>query len=74
MYYQRNNGICVYLRKDESVLDLIGRFKKKVNKSKILKEARNRQYFIKTSEKKRLKKLKVIYEKNKNKNRKKKGK
>jgi ribosomal protein S21 len=51
----KNNGICVYRKKDEDVNNLIKRFKKKVFKSRILKESKERMHFIKPSDLKRRK-------------------
>lgn len=48
-------GVTVHLRKSESVESLIKRFKRKVGKSGILKEVRDRGEYLKPSVKKRKK-------------------
>ena len=48
-------GISVHLRKGESVESLIKRFKRKVGKSGILKEVRDRTEYLKPSVKRRKK-------------------
>lgn len=59
-YPEENNGICVVRRKDESVEDLIKRFRKKWSKSGISKELKERMYFEKPSDKKRRKRMQSI--------------
>lgn len=59
-YPEENNGICVVRRKDESVEDLIKRFRKKWSKSGIAKELKERMYFEKPSDKKRRKRMQSI--------------
>jgi len=54
------SGICVVKRKDESVEDLIKRFKKKFGKSGITKEVKEKMYFEKPSDKKRRKRSQSI--------------
>jgi len=61
-YYnaQEHTGICVTKREDESIDDLIRRFRKKCSKSGISKELRERMYFEKPSKKRRRKKAQSI--------------
>jgi small subunit ribosomal protein S21 len=59
-YPEENNGICVVRRKDESVEDLIKRFRKKWSKSGIAKELKERMYYEKPSDKKRRKRMQSI--------------
>jgi len=56
-YYEprEHNGICVVRKKNESVEDLLKRFRKKYSKSGIAKELRDRMYFEKPSKKRRRK-------------------
>ena len=49
-------GICVVARDKEDIESLIRRFKKKVNKSGILKDLRKKDYYNKPSMAKRIKK------------------
>lgn len=50
----------VIVRKGEGIDKAIRRFKKKVDSSKILRECKERQEYVKPSVRKRLKKLKAI--------------
>ena len=61
-YYnaEEYSGICVVKRKNESVEDLIRRFRKKFSKSGLAKEIREKMYHEKPSEKKRRKKAQSI--------------
>lgn len=59
-YPDEKSGICVVRRKDETVEDLLKRFRKKFSKSGVSKEIRDRMYFEKPSIKKRKKKLQSI--------------
>ena len=53
-------GICVVRRKDESVEDLIKRFRKKYSKSGLAKELRDRMHYEKPSQKRRRKRMQAI--------------
>ena len=68
-YTEEQSGICVVRRQDETVEDLIRRFKKRYSKSGISKEVRQNLYFEKPSQKRRRKKMQSIrnIEKEKNK-------
>ena len=52
----KEKGITVIKRESESIESLLRRFKRKVNKSEILKEARDRMEYLKPSVAKRKKK------------------
>lgn len=54
-YDPNEKGICVVSRKGESTIDLIKRFKKKYSKSGLNKEVRNKMFFVKPGDKKRIK-------------------
>ena len=60
-YYQKNDpreqGICVATRNGESYTELIKRFKKKYSKSGLNKEVRNKMFFVKPGDKKRMKQV-----------------
>ena len=60
-YYQKNDpreqGVCVASRDGESYTDLIKRFKKKYSKSGLNKEVRNKMFFVKPGDRKRMKKV-----------------
>ncbi|MEM7055570.1 MAG: 30S ribosomal protein S21 [Bacteroidota bacterium] len=53
--------IIVYVKEGEPVEKALRRFKKKLDKTRVLKDLRERRYYIKTSRKRRDKKLKAIY-------------
>ena len=57
---EEQSGICVVRRKDETVEDLLKRFRKKYSKSGVSKEIRDRMYFEKPSDKKRRKRAQSI--------------
>lgn len=57
---QERSGICVVKKEDESIDDLIKRFRKKYSKSGLAKELRERMYFEKPSAKRRRKKAQSI--------------
>jgi len=57
---EEKNGICVVKREGEDIDDLIKRFRKKFSKSGLAKEARERMYFEKPSDKKRRRKAQCI--------------
>lgn len=59
-YEEEQSGICVVRRKDESVEDLMKRFRRKFAKSGISKEVRERMYFEKPGQKKRRKIMRSI--------------
>lgn len=59
-YPEENKGICVVKRKGEKDEDLLKRFKKKFAKSGVLREAKERMYYEKPSDKKRRKKNQMI--------------
>lgn len=59
-YPDERSGVCVVRRKDETIEELIRRFKKKFSKSGIVKELRDRMYYEKPSETKRKKRLQAI--------------
>ena len=61
MYYkEEHSGICVVRRPDESIEDLIKRFKKKFAKSGLIRELKEKSYFEKPSVKKRRKRQQSI--------------
>lgn len=60
MYIREKVGIVVKQRGYEDIESLIRRFKKKVSKSGIIKEVRNKMYFEKPSDIKRRKKILAI--------------
>jgi small subunit ribosomal protein S21 len=57
---EESSGICVVRRKDESVEDLLKRFRKKYSKSGLAKEIRDKMYFEKPSERRRRKRMQSI--------------
>lgn len=59
-YPEENNGICVSRRKGEGDEELLKRFRKKLSKSGIVKEHREKMYFEKPSDKRRRKKAQSI--------------
>lgn len=59
-YPNEQSGICVIKRKDESVEDLIKRFRKKYSKSGLAKELRDKMYYEKPSQKRRRKRMQAI--------------
>jgi len=59
-YPEEHSGICVVKRPDESVEDLIKRFRKKFSKSGLVKELKERAYYEKPSVKKRRKRMQSI--------------
>lgn len=59
-YPEEYSGICVVRRPDESVEDLIKRFKKKFAKSGLVRELKDKMYYEKPSVKKRRKKMQSI--------------
>lgn len=63
------NGICVYRKKEESFDVMLKRFKKKVNKSGVLKEYKDKMEYLKPSIEKKKKilesKRRIEIEKNK---------
>ena len=52
--------LIVKIGKKENINQALKRFKRKVSKSKMMKEIRERKNFMKPSMKKRIKKLKAI--------------
>ena len=52
--------LIVKIGKKENINQALKRFKRKVSKSKVMKEIRERKNFMKPSMKKRIKKLKAI--------------
>ena len=60
-YYRKTDpkeqGICVVAKSGEPLTDLIKRFKKKYSKSGLNKEARDKMFFVKPGDKKRMKKV-----------------
>lgn len=57
---EESSGICVVRRKDESVEDLLKRFRKKYSKSGLAKEIRDKMYFEKPSDRRRRKRMQSI--------------
>ena len=58
-YYEpkENDGICVVCKKNESIDDLLKRFRKKYSKSGLARELRERMAFEKPSDRKRRKRV-----------------
>ena len=52
--------LIVKIGKKENINQVLKRFKRKVSKSKMMKEIRERKHFMKPSMKKRIQKLKAI--------------
>lgn len=52
--------LIIKIGKKENINQALKRFKRKVSKSKVMKEIRERKNFMKPSMKKRIKKLKAI--------------
>lgn len=52
--------LIIKIGKKENINQALKRFKRKVSKSKVMKEIRERKNFMKPSMKKRVKKLKAI--------------
>ena len=59
-YADEHSGICVVRHDDESIDDLIRRFRKKYSRSGISRELKQRMYFEKPSNKRRRKKANSI--------------
>ena len=59
-YTDECSGICVVRDKDEPIESLIRRFNKKVTKSGLIKEYRERMFYEKKSDKKRRKLIQSI--------------
>jgi len=57
---EEQSGMCVVRRRGEKDEDFIKRFRKKISKSGVAKEFRDRMYFEKPSDKKRRKKAQSI--------------
>ena len=57
---KKKNNLTIYPRRNESPERLVKRFNKKVKKMGIIDEAKDRRYYTKPSERKRLAKKRAI--------------
>jgi len=57
---KKKNNLTIYPRRNESPERLVKRFNKKVKKMGIIDEAKDRRYYTKPSEKKRLARKRAI--------------